>query len=152
MDSIKFLRYGDPEFALVKSIRIQVFVTEQGIDAKQEFDEHDRNSLFALLYDGGSAVATARVCEIPQGRLKIGRIAVLPDYRKKHCGSRIVNAVLQKSFATGVDRVYVDAQVHAVPFYEKLGFRITGTQIVDRGLYHIPMCVDKGDFNGEREE
>lgn len=42
-----------------------------------------------------------------------------------------------------------DAQNHAVNFYEKLGFRICGRELVDRGIVHTPMCIDKGDFNVE---
>ena len=95
-----------------------------------------------------SAVATARISEIPKG-LKIGRIAVLKDYRGKRYGAQIVNAVVAKSIEAGADRVYVDAQNHAVNFYEKLGFRICGTELIDRGIAHTPMCIDKGDFNVE---
>lgn len=146
MAEVKFLLYKDPEYMLVKSIRMQVFVNEQNIKCEEEFDELDHRSLFAVLYDGVSAVATARITEIPQG-LKIGRIAVLKDFRGKHYGAQIVNAVVSKSIEAGADRVYVDAQNHAVNFYEKLGFRICGAEIIDRGIAHTPMCIDKGDFN-----
>ena len=80
MAKVKFVLYSDPDFMLVKSIRMQVFMNEQNIKGEEEFDELDKRSLFALLFDGNSAVATARISEIPKG-LKIGRIAVLKDYR-----------------------------------------------------------------------
>ena len=81
MADVKFVLYSDPDFMLVKSIRMQVFMNEQNIKGEEEFDELDKRSLFALLFDGNSAVATARISEIPKG-LKIGRIAVLKDYRE----------------------------------------------------------------------
>lgn len=148
MAEVKFVLYSDPDFMLVKSIRMQVFMNEQNIKGEEEFDELDKRSLFALLFDGNSAVATARISEIPKG-LKIGRIAVLKDYRGRRYGAKIVNAVVAKSIEAGADRVYVDAQNHAVNFYEKLGFRICGTELIDRGIVHTPMCIDKGDFNVE---
>ena len=77
------------------------------------------------------------------------KIAVLKDYRGRRYGAQIVNAVVAKSIEAGADRVYVDAQNHAVNFYEKLGFRICGTELIDRGIAHTPMCIDKGDFNVE---
>ena len=82
-------------------------------------------------------------------RQKIGRIAVLKEYRGKHYGATVVNAVVAKSIEAGAERIYVDAQNHAVNFYEKLGFRICGRELVDRGIVHTPMCIDKGDFNVE---
>ena len=130
MAEVKFVLYSDPDFMLVKSIRMQVFMNEQNIKGEEEFDELDKRSLFALLFDGNSAVATARISEIPKG-LKIGRIAVLKDYRGRRYGAQIVNAVVAKSIEAGADRVYVDAQNHAVNFYEKLGFRICGTELID---------------------
>ena len=136
MAEVKFVLYSDPDFMLVKSIRMQVFMNEQNIKGEEEFDELDKRSLFALLFDGNSAVATAR-------------ISVLKDYRGRRYGAQIVNAVVAKSIEAGADRVYVDAQNHAVNFYEKLGFRICGTELIDRGIAHTPMCIDKGDFNVE---
>ena len=104
MAEVKFVLYSDPDFMLVKSIRMQVFMNEQNIKGEEEFDELDKRSLFALLFDGNSAVATARISEIPKG-LKIGRIAVLKDYRGRRYGAQIVNAVVAKSIEAGADRV-----------------------------------------------
>lgn len=147
MAEIKFYLKTDPEFILVKSIRMKVFVEEQGAIGSEELDELDSMSLFAVLYDGSSAAATARISETDKG-LKIGRIAVLKEYRGRGFGKAVAAAVCRKGFDAGADRIYVDAQNHAVPFYEKLGFRICGRELTDRGLLHTPMCADKGDFCG----
>ena len=74
---------------------------------------------------------------------------MLKEYRGKHYGATVVNAVVAKSIEAGAERIYVDAQNHAVNFYEKLGFRICGRELVDRGIVHTPMCIDKADFNVE---
>lgn len=39
MAEVKFLLYSDPDFMLVKSIRMQVFMSEQNIKGEEEFDE-----------------------------------------------------------------------------------------------------------------
>lgn len=93
MAEVKFVLYSDPDFMLVKSIRMQVFMNEQNIKGEEEFDELDKRSLFALLFDGNSAVATARISEIPKG-LKIGRIAVLKDYREGDTVHRLLMPLL----------------------------------------------------------
>ena len=49
MAEVKFLLYSDPDFMLVKSIRMQVFMSEQNIKGEEEFDELDKRALFALL-------------------------------------------------------------------------------------------------------
>lgn len=148
-ENIKFIGYNHPDFELVKGIRTAVFTKEQGADALGEFDEYDIKSQFALLYENGNAVGTARIAHTDKG-VKIGRIAILKSERGKGYGAVIVNAVTERAFQQGADRVFVDAQNYAVPFYEKLGFTVIGTEITDRGLPHIPMCISKENFYGKK--
>ena len=136
---IDFFDSSAAEFEIVKAIRTCVFTNEQGADADNEFDEYDKTSLFAVLYEGDKPVGTARIAETAAG-IKIGRIAILKECRGKGYGADIVKAVTDRAFDMGADKVLVDAQNYAVPFYEKLGFKVIGAEITDRGLPHIPMC------------
>ena len=136
---IDFFDSSAAEFEIVTAIRTCVFTNEQGADADNEFDEYDKTSLFALLYEGDKPVGTARIAETAAG-IKIGRIAILKECRGKGYGADIVKAVTDRAFDMGADKVLVDAQNYAVPFYEKLGFKVIGAEITDRGLPHIPMC------------
>ena len=136
---IDFFDSSAAEFEIVKAIRTCVFTNEQGADADNEVDEYDKTSLFALLYEGDKPVGTARIAETAAG-IKIGRIAILKECRGKGYGADIVKAVTDRAFDMGADKVLVDAQNYAVPFYEKLGFKVIGAEITDRGLPHIPMC------------
>lgn len=150
MNNIKLISYSDREFELVRAIRKTVFIEEQGAIADEEFDEYDRNATFALLYDSASAVGTARYVMTDTG-CKIGRIALLRECRGRGYGADIVRFVVQKVFEQGESFVLVDAQNYAVPFYEKLGFKVTGNEIIDRGLPHIPMKLEKEFYYGKDE-
>lgn len=143
--SIKFIRSSDSEFKAVKNIRSSVFTREQGADAVSEFDELDDKADFALIYEADNPVATARLVMTDKG-FKIGRIAVLKEYRGRGLGDLVVRAVLDKAFEQGTACVCVDAQNYAVPFYEKIGFKVIGEEILDRGLPHIPMCIEKEKY------
>lgn len=150
-EEIKFIGYDHPDFELVKRIRTEVFTNEQGADANGEFDCYDSTAQFALFFENGNAVGTARIADTEQG-VKIGRIAIVKACRGKGYGTVIVKAVTQKAFEQGARRVLVDAQNYAVPFYEKLGFTVIGAEIKDRGLPHIPMCISKEIFYGEKQK
>lgn len=147
MNSIVFFDSKDSRFAEVRRIRSQVFTAEQGADSKSEFDSYDVTADFALLYNENKPVATARIAYTPSG-VKIGRIAVIRQCRGRGFGRDIVNAVTKKAFSDGADKVFVDAQLHAVPFYEKLGFCVIGSEIIDRGLAHLPMMIEKENYHG----
>ncbi|MDE5985619.1 MAG: GNAT family N-acetyltransferase [Eubacterium sp.] len=151
MYNIKFIKSSDNEFEFVKRIRTAVFTNEQGANALTEFDDYDNKADFALLFDSDKPVGTARVVRLDKG-FKIGRIAVLKEYRGKGYGVVIVRAVLEKAFEKGTDAVYVDAQNYAVPFYEKIGFKVIGDEITDRGLPHIPMMIEKENDYVKKEK
>lgn len=151
MNSIKFLKCNDSAYAEVQAIRTAVFIKEQGADADCEFDCYESSADFLLLYDSGKAVATSRVIK-NEKVYKIGRIAVLKEYRGKGYGAQIARAITEKAFENGADKVYVDAQNYAVPFYEKLGFTVIGEELMDRGLVHTPMMIEKENYYVSEKE
>lgn len=141
MAEIKFITPFDTDFSAVRDIRTDVFIAEQGVIASQEFDLFDEvtsGAYFAAAYEGARIVGTGRL--VIGGKYKIGRIAVRREHRGKGVGGQIVSALLEKAASLGAERVYVDAQPKAVPFYEKYGFKICGKDIIDRGLPHSPMA------------
>ena len=77
---------------------------------------------------------------VATGRLEddghIGRIAVLKSYRGKGAGSRIIRFLEARALASGLRRVYLGAQLQAIPFYEKQGYQCYGGQFMDAGISH----------------
>lgn len=138
---IHFIQSSDPAFESVMLIRNTVFEQEQGAIPEQETDEYDKSgkTVYALMYDGDVPVATGRIAQTQNG-FKIGRIAVLKSVRGRGLGAVLVDTLCDKAKDMGADEIYVDAQLHAVAFYKKQGFKvISDTEIIDRGLRHLPM-------------
>lgn len=124
---------GEP---LLKSVREAVFIREQGIPPELEWDgldEHCRHAL--VLSSHGEAIGCGRMLE--NGHL--GRIAVLPKWRKQKVGTAIVEALLEYARANDYPQVDVDAQTYAMPFYHRFEFIEEGAVFMDAGLPHIKM-------------
>ena len=117
------------------NIRTAVFVDEQGIDARIDFDGLDEVATHVLIFSQGTAIATGRILD--DGH--IGRIAVLKTYRKQGAGTKVLQALLKNAKAKGFTRVYLGSQIHATDFYKKLGFSVCGEVFMDAGLEHIEM-------------
>ncbi len=142
--TVKFISCDSEEFDFVKKIRTDVFEKEQGAIAKQEFDlfDSDPKTLFVLVEENGTPVATGRIAFMPKG-VKIGRIAVVRSARGTGCGAFLVKSLCQMCKKQNIHTVYVDSQLHAVGFYEKFGFHPTGEPVlVDRGIEHLPMIYE----------
>jgi len=123
---------------LLKSVREAVFIREQDVPEVLEWDELDDGCLHALaLSYQGDAIGSGRM--LADGH--VGRVAVLPEWRKQKVGSTIMEAFLEYAVAHDYKQVDVDAQTHAMCFYRNFGFVEEGDVFMDAGLPHIRMCL-----------
>lgn len=126
---------GEP---LLRAIREAVFIREQGVPAELEWDESDATCRHALALSlSGEAAGCGRI--LPNGH--IGRISVMPTWRKQKVGTTIMEALLNEARSRGYQMVDVDAQTHAVSFYENFGFVTQGKAFMDAGLPHVKMTL-----------
>ncbi len=116
-------------------VRFAVFVDEQRVPAEIELDEMDARSLHALAFDGKDAVGTARL--LPDGH--VGRMAVLKAWRRRGVGGLLLNTLIQEEKEKGHRELVLSAQVHAIPFYERHGFRCEGPAYDEAGIPHRTM-------------
>ena len=119
----------------IKSVRLAVFVVEQGVPETEEWDDKDAVSEHVLALDqNGAPIATGRLA--PDG--KIGRMAVLKPWRGHGLGTAVLGALLQSARRTFPD-CYVYAQIHALGFYTRHGFVAEGLEFVEAGIPHRRM-------------
>lgn len=127
------------------AIRRKVFVEEQQVPLELELDDYDEcvDTLHVLLLNQqGDAVGTARFRPYGGGIVKIERVAVLADYRKSGAGRVIMETIEGDAKKAGYQRMKLGAQLHAKPFYERLGFQSYGSMYMDAGIEHIDMLKD----------
>lgn len=121
------------------AIRKKVFADEQKYPLSVEFDDRDKTCDHLLLTVDGTPAATARVFMTDEQTAKIGRLAVLKEYRGRHLGAELIKELKKRSKALGAKKIYVSAQVYAVPFYGKYGFRAYGNEYLDIHIPHMDM-------------
>ena len=120
----------------LRAVREKVFVEEQQVPIEEEWDEADPVAvhLLAELPDG-TPIGTARV--IPSGQ--IGRMAVLPSWRSKGVGGALLSAILEVIRSGDYPAPFLNAQLQAVGFYQRFGFREIGEVFLDAGIEHLRM-------------
>lgn len=130
----------------LQSIRRRVFIDEQRIPESDEWDDIDPIARHVLaVTEKRDAVGTGRL--EPTG--KIGRVAVLPQYRGTGVGSLLMTHLVNQATESGFTRVYLHAQVAAQGFYERLGFRAEGPTFDEVGIPHVRMSlgIERRDGN-----
>lgn len=138
MYTIKSFSSKDKSLAEIAfTIRQKVFVEEQKVDAREEYDEHEEESLHYLLYKEETPIGTARWRQTDKG-VKLERFAVLPEFRKEGAGSFLVNAVLNDVKPLN-KKIYLHSQVAAMNLYKRAGFKEEGELFYEANIPHYRM-------------
>lgn len=124
-------------------VRMAVFVEEQKVPPWEEMDHLDEDAAHYLVEDDGKVVGTARLVDRGDATGKIGRVAVLPEYRGRGIGSDLMRRVIDDAAGSHIELV-LDAQVQVIPFYERLGFAADGEVFLDAGIEHRRMTLKCG--------
>jgi predicted GNAT family N-acyltransferase len=121
-------------------IREEVFVIEQRVPLDLERDEHDGAALHFMALADGQPVGTARAVLKDNGTsAKIGRVAVRRSNRGFGIGKLLISAIEEAADLAHVRNFLLDAQTHALQFYERLGYVAYEEEFMDAGIPHRHM-------------
>ena len=108
-------------------VRIQAMAKKHHIPLRQEFDAHDGpDTKYIVMTDNGFPVATARLYPIDQKSVMIGRVVVLPEYRRQGIGTMVVDACEEWAEEMNYSRTVVESRDNKVEFYKWLGYEVCG--------------------------
>ena len=123
---------------MIFSIREQVFVIEQNVDADIEWDGRDHLCRHVIAFSNDNQpIGTGRL--LPGGH--IGRIAVIALWRDKGVGSAILEELISIAKDEGSVSVYLNSQSQAIAFYERFGFVADGTVFMEANIKHQKMTL-----------
>lgn len=137
-----------------RSVRLAVFVGEQGIPESEEWDADDATAVHAVVRNlAGLTLATGRLILSgePQaseasalatsGLARIGRMAVLRSARGIGLGREVLQALIAQARERGVRHIGIHAQLSAMPLYAQAGFVPEGAVFDEVGIPHQRMTL-----------
>ena len=121
------------------SIRQNVFVKEQNISKKIEFDDENVDATYFIAQYKNIFVGTARY-RLTDFGIKLERFAVLKSYRNLGVGKKLALYILNS--IKGEKVIYLHAQESVIDFYSKLGFKRIGSQFFEAEIPHQKMIYN----------
>ena len=110
-------------------VRIQAMAKKHHITLRQEFDEYDTpETKYIVVTEDEFPIATARMYPI-EDAMMIGRVVVLPEYRHKGIGSKVVMACEEWTVELGFKKAIVESRDNKMDFYKQLGYEICGEAV-----------------------
>ncbi|KGH79425.1 acetyltransferase [Oenococcus oeni IOEB_0607] len=122
------------------TIRRKVFMIEENVSEKDEIDGRDDRCLHYVFYvDNWYPVSTARIYLIGKNVWHIGRVATLKTFRGRGYARQILKRIEKNAESKNIKKLELEAQVHAISFYESLGYEAFGNIFLDAGIQHRRM-------------
>ena len=123
-------------YEIIKA-RLEIFLVEQSIYL-QDLDDIDYKSLHCFLWEDGKVCAYLRAFYKDKETVKIGRVLTIRhgEGTGRLLMGKSIDAIKNKMKC---NKLYVEAQKYAVPFYEKHGFKTISGDFLDAGIVHVAM-------------
>jgi predicted GNAT family N-acyltransferase len=128
-------------------VRRQVFCLEQGVPLEEELDGRDGEAEHLVAIDwseeavsplGGRVVGTLRL--LYSGlTAKVGRVAVLGEWRRRGIAAAMLELALQRARERGCSDARLCSQVAVVELYERAGFKVCSDEFEEAGIAHVWM-------------
>jgi len=115
-------------------VRGLVFIKGQNIDWEIEMDFLDNDSVLFTAYLENKPVGAARLYHN-----KVGRVAVLNEYRGLGYGKMIMKKIHEYAKVQNIKVLKLHAQLHVKDFYEGLGYVKKGKIFKEADIDHILM-------------
>lgn len=126
----------------IMKLRCDVFIVEQECHY-EDIDGRDINAIHVYLKDNNEIVGYLRILDkgVLFKEVSIGR--VIAKRRRVGIGSELLKAGLKAAKKYyNADKIKIEAQVYAKSFYERVGFKVCGTEFLEDGIPHVPMVVE----------
>ena len=141
----KVKRFGELTTAELYEIlksRSEIFLLEQNIVC-QDMDDVDYDSLHCFLQENGRITAYLRAYykEDDASVIKLGRVLSLEH--GVGLGTRLMQESIDYIRANlPCEKLSINAQCHAVGFYERFGFRVVSYEFLEEGVPHVAMDLE----------
>ena len=124
-------------------VRIQAMAKKHHITLRAEFDEHDGpDTKYIVITDNDFPIATARMYPLDEHSVMIGRVVVLPEYRRQGLGSMVVTECECWAEELGYGKAVVESRDNKIGFYEKLLYEVVGGPVEGETFRVIRMEKD----------
>lgn len=143
MDTIEVLRAEEEwQRAGAYSVRIEGMNRQHHITLREEFDEHDCDGTrYIVLLEDGYPIATCRFYEIAADSVTLGRVVVLPEYRGRKLGKRVVEEAEQWIRELGYGRIEIESRTEVMDFYRKAGYTVIDEAVRRNGVFDCVRMV-----------
>lgn len=135
--SYKFIKTEDELFDGVRSLRCEVFCSEEGESPAFIDDSRDENGAHYICFIEKTVIGCGSVYDTGNGVFELSKIAVKEHYRGFGIATEILNNLVAFAKSNNAKMLVAEARLSALGFLEKCGLAKTGVPVEKAGKRYI---------------
>lgn len=135
----KVFRQSDSEYYLSLLLRYRVLRIPLGLTFTAEDLAKDKYDTHIGLFEADRIYATLILTNSGGGSIKMRQVAVDEDMQGRGLGRHLVLFAENHAKKEGYKLIHCNARDLAKPFYEKLGYKVSGNSFIEIGIVHYLM-------------
>ena len=137
--ALKMIEFGSKEYDQMVALRHLMLRKPLGLQFTNEELAKEQSNILLGCFDEDELEGCCMLVEVAPGTIRLRQMAVLSGLQGKGIGRVLM------SFAENVARdrryrkIIMNARVSSIPFFEKLGYQVSGNEFIDLTIPHVVM-------------
>ncbi|MBL7760046.1 MAG: GNAT family N-acetyltransferase [Sediminibacterium sp.] len=137
--ALKMIQYGTPEYEQMVALRRQMLRKPLGLDfTEQELQSEEKNVLLGC-FDEDVMEGCCMLVQTAPGVVRLRQMAVLSGLQGKGIGRVLMSFAENVARDRQFQKIIMHARTSTVPFFEKLGYHVTGEPFIELTIQHVVM-------------
>lgn len=140
--ALKIIDHGTKEYQQMVKLRDDILRRPLGLTFDPEELESEKNNLLIGAFEDDNMLGCCMLVEEDSGVVKLRQMAVLNALQGKGIGRALMQFAENLARDHGYRVLTMHARKNAVGFYEKMGYRVKGSEFQEVSIPHYEMEKD----------
>jgi GNAT superfamily N-acetyltransferase len=137
--ALKIIDFGTPEYQQMIKMREDILRKPLGLTFSKEEIEKEKDNLLIGAFEDEQMLGCCMIVEMEQGKARLRQMAVLNNLQGKGIGRALIQFAENLARDHGYRVMNMHARKPTVPFFEKMGYKITSPEFIEITIPHFEM-------------
>ncbi len=137
--ALKLIDHGSKEYRQMLQLRFHILRKPLGLQFDQNELEKEKNDILIGAFEEEKILGCCLLTRVDHQTVKLRQMAVFNSLQGKGIGATMMNFAENIARDRGFRKLIMHARKTAVGFYEKQGYRVSGTEFIEVTIPHFVM-------------
>ena len=137
--ALKIIDFGTPEYRQMLKMRDDILRRPLGLNISPEEVENEKENLFIAAFEDEQMLGCCMIVEMDPRKARLRQMAVLNNLQGKGIGRALIQFAENIARDHGYKIMSMHARKPTVPFFEKMGYKVTSAEFIEITIPHFEM-------------